>query len=115
MNSNQAAHWINAGWNDCKQKCLAGPEYGRYSHEQRELAEAGFHLAFLGFSPIEIIPNIRPKELASLEHIQAIIAELPDNYSESKDWKQGNIVSRIQWLKAMLESSRAEIERLENQ
>ena len=42
-------------------------------------------------------------------------AELPDDYSESKDWKQGNAVSRIQWLKAMMESYRFEVERLETQ
>ena len=35
-------------------------------------------------------------------------AELPDDYSESKDWQQGNAVSRIQWLKAMLANYRAE-------
>ena len=42
-------------------------------------------------------------------------AELPDDYSESKDWRHGNAVSRIQWLKAMLEATRGEVERLESQ
>lgn len=46
---------------------------------------------------------------------ECVQEELPDDYSDSKDWKQGNSVSRIQWLKIMLESYRAEVNRLEDQ
>lgn len=58
-------------------------------------------------------------DLTALNALNARVAELeaelPDDYSESKDWKCGNAVSRIQWLKAMMESYRFEVERLETQ
>lgn len=35
---------------------------------------------------------------------------LPDDYSDSKDWKNSDIIGRIAWLKAMLENKTKEVE-----
>ena len=44
------------------------------------------------------------------EMLALIQALLPDSYSESKDWKHGDVIERIIWLKAMLEDKTREIE-----
>jgi hypothetical protein len=36
-------------------------------------------------------------------------------FEGSKDWREGNTVERIEWLLSMYESSKQEVERLENQ
>lgn len=40
--------------------------------------------------------------------------DLPDDFSESKDWRESNYNGRVDWLKAMHASQRAEIVRLQN-
>lgn len=60
------------------------------------------------------------KQIAQLieqqqQQIEAINSLLPDNYSESKDWKASNTVNKIDWLKGMYECKKAEIEQLEQQ
>ena len=40
--------------------------------------------------------------------------DLPDDFSESKDWLESNYNGRVDWLKAMHVSQRAEIVRLQN-
>ena len=40
---------------------------------------------------------------------------LPDDFSESKDWKYGGIVERVEWLKDFHKHHKAEIARLEDQ
>jgi hypothetical protein len=35
-------------------------------------------------------------------------------FEGSKDWREGNTVERIEWLLSMYESSKQEVERLEN-
>lgn len=40
--------------------------------------------------------------------------DLPDDLSESKDWRESDYNGRIEWLKAMHASQRAEIARLQN-
>lgn len=40
--------------------------------------------------------------------------DLPDDFSESKDWRESNYSGRVDWLKAMHASQRAEIVRLQN-
>ena len=34
-------------------------------------------------------------------------------FEDSKDWREGNYVERIEWLLSMYESSKQEVERLE--
>ena len=34
-------------------------------------------------------------------------------FEDSKDWREGNTVERIEWLLSMYESSKQEVERLE--
>ena len=46
------------------------------------------------------------------ETLAVIIALLPDTYSESKDWRTGNVTERIICLKAWLESKTEEVDRL---
>jgi hypothetical protein len=46
------------------------------------------------------------------EMLALIRSLLPDNYSESKDWRTGNVIERIIWLKAVLESKTEEVDRL---
>lgn len=46
------------------------------------------------------------------EMLALIRALLPDNYSESKDWRTGNVIERIIWLKAGLENKTEEVDRL---
>lgn len=76
--------------------------------DNEKLSDADFREFVRNTMKDNEIRNLRAERL-KLE------AELPDDYSESKDWKQGNAVSRIQWLKAMMESYRFEVERLETQ
>lgn len=47
--------------------------------------------------------------------LEQINFELPDNYSESKDWMSSNTLNRILWLKSMFESKKAEIVQLEKE
>jgi vacuolar-type H+-ATPase subunit I/STV1 len=46
------------------------------------------------------------------EMLAMIRALLPDTYSESKDWRGGNVTERIMWLKFMVESKTEEVDRL---
>ena len=46
------------------------------------------------------------------EMLAVIRALLPDTYSESKDWRTGNVTERIICLKAWLESKTEEVDRL---
>jgi len=46
------------------------------------------------------------------EMLALIRALLPDTYSESKDWRGGNVTERIMWLKFMVESKTEEVDRL---
>ena len=48
--------------------------------------------------------------MSDSEMLAVIRALLPDTYSDSKDWRTGNVTERIIWLKAMLESKTREIE-----
>lgn len=56
--------------------------------------------------------DLKNEELTA--RIAKLEAELPDDYSWSKDWRHGNAVSRIQWLKTMIETYRSEIDRYES-
>ena len=47
----EAAYWINAGWEDWH-KGLLEPEHGRYSKEERMLAQLGFDRAKAGYPEI---------------------------------------------------------------
>ena len=44
-----------------------------------------------------------------------LMGMLPDNFSESKDWKSGGPEERVEWLKLFNGVHRNEIERLETQ
>ena len=44
-----------------------------------------------------------------------LMGMLPDNFSESKDWKSGGPEERVEWLKLFNGAHRNEIERLETQ
>lgn len=46
------------------------------------------------------------------EMLAMIRALLPDTYSDSKDWRTGNVTERIIWLKLMVESKTEEVDRL---
>lgn len=59
-------------------------------------------------------PEGLPEEAAS-ELIERLGAVLPDDFSESKDWKAGGVVERIEWLKIFNNVHRKEIERVETQ
>ena len=45
----------------------------------------------------------------TLNELAEINECLPDEYSESKDWKHSDTVGRIQWLTSFLQSSRNEL------
>ena len=51
-------------------------------------------------------------EMTDSEMLAVIRALLPDTYSESKDWRTGNVTERIICLKAWLESKTEEVDRL---
>ena len=51
-------------------------------------------------------------EMTDSEMLALIRALLPDTYSESKDWRTGNVTERIICLKAWLESKTEEVDRL---
>ena len=50
-------------------------------------------------------------EMTDSEMLALIRALLPDTYSESKDWRTGNVTERIICLKAWLESKTEEVDR----
>lgn len=67
---------------------------------------------------IVVLSTIKARQIAALiewqqQQIEAISSLLPDNYSESKDWKASNTVNRIDWLKEMFENKKSEIAQLE--
>lgn len=39
---------------------------------------------------------------------------LPDNLFDSKDWRSGGIVERVEWLLSMYEATKSEVEMLWN-
>jgi hypothetical protein len=51
---------------------------------------------------------LTPEQLARLEEL--LNAE---RYAGSKDWREGSLVERVDWLIAMYEAKKAEIEDLE--
>lgn len=48
---------------------------------------------------------------SKIKQIQNI---LPDSFSDSKDWKSGGIVERIEWLKFFVGHYKEELNRLED-
>jgi hypothetical protein len=46
-----------------------------------------------------------------LERIRALLPT--ELYADSKDWREGSLVERVEWLLSMYESSREEVPRLE--
>jgi hypothetical protein len=48
--------------------------------------------------------------MTDAELIEQIQNLLPDDYSDSKDWKHSDVIDRIIWLKAMLESKTREVD-----
>jgi len=46
------------------------------------------------------------------EMLAMIRALLPDTYSESKDWRTGDVTERIIWLKEMIKNKTEEVDRL---
>ena len=43
------------------------------------------------------------------------LPDLPDDFSESKDWVNGDYSDRILWLMSMVKNQREEIERISNE
>lgn len=95
-----------------------------------EYAYAAPHSAPVGQEPV---CSISPYDLAKLQKHEtarvrppgqgvplyaaqpaAQAVDLPDDFSESKDWRESNYNGRVDWLKAMHASQRAEIVRLQN-
>jgi hypothetical protein len=55
-----------------------------------------------------------------MNQLQAVMKRIRDLlptelFEGSKDWRQGNTVERIEWLLSMYESSKQEVERLEDE
>ena len=51
-----------------------------------------------------------------MNELQRISALLPTELFEgSKDWREGSLVERVEWLLSMYASSQEEVMRLENQ
>jgi hypothetical protein len=107
---------------------LAG---ARAAHD--ELVSTADELAALSPVGQEPVCSISPYDLAKLQkHEMARVrppgqgvplyaappaaqaVDLPDDFSESKDWRESNYNGRVDWLKAMHASQRAEIVRLQN-
>lgn len=42
------------------------------------------------------------------------LPELPDDFSESKDWKHGSYSERVEWLLIMVKSYRRQIDMLDS-
>ena len=43
-------------------------------------------------------------EKRTADELNRVLAALPDNYSDSKDWTHGDAVERIEWLKGHLDA-----------
>ena len=67
------------------------------------------HWASIGAPKIDAPEYFYTKPTRGALRIQEL---LPDNYSESKDWRDGDITERIEWLKGMLESKSNECDML---
>lgn len=51
-----------------------------------------------------------------MNELQRISALLPTElFEDSKDWREGSLVERVEWLLSMYASSQEEVLRLENQ
>lgn len=50
--------------------------------------------------------------LTEIERIQALLPT--ELFEGSKDWRQGSLAERVEWLLSMYASAKEEVERLEN-
>lgn len=70
------------------------------------------------FQDATTIHNGQYNRIAALERenadlkaqLSAIQAALPDNFSPSKDWLNGNVIERIEWLKGMYRDAAWQLE-----
>lgn len=50
--------------------------------------------------------------MTELDKIKALLRD--DMYPDSKDWREGSTLDRIEWLMTMYQDSKEEIERLDD-
>lgn len=67
-----------------------------------------------GYVCLTCIDNKLSSLLGEFGYTAAQAVDLSDDFSESKDWRESDYNGRVDWLKAMHVSQRAEIVRLQN-
>lgn len=85
----------------------AAEELYRLYSENAEL-QAGYNAAQIENERLKFACECYEKDIA------AIAAALPAEKYDSKDWREGCTLERIQWLMLMYESAKDEIARLED-
>ena len=66
-------------------------------------------------SYIQAVEDLQEKNQENAKLVAKLKKMLPDNLYDSKDWKTGDIVGRVEWLIAMYEDKKAEVQFLGEQ